>query len=121
MSFEYFVHRVPGKTFSFTDHEAVEVELNVSIANREEEEKEQFVMTKADKINATDIIKESLAATKQSQLRYLMLSLLCLFTVLFIDLGRLSILPAILFCFSFSMALLTLQQRITAFTHVLTS
>ena len=112
---------MPGETFSFTDHEAVEVELNFSISNQEEEEKEQFTMTKADKINATDLLKESLAATKQSQFRYLMLCLLCLFTVLFIDLGRLSILPSILFCFSLSMALLTLQQRITAFTHVLTS
>ena len=112
---------MPGETFSFTDHEAVEVELNFSISNQEEEEKEQFTMTKADKINATDLLKESLAATKQSQFRYLMLSLICFFTVLFIDLGRLSILPGILLCFSLSMALLTLQQRITAFTHVLTS
>ena len=66
MSFDNFVHRVPGKTFSFTDHEAVEVELNVSISNQEEEKKEQFAMTEADKINATDLIKESLAATHES-------------------------------------------------------
>ena len=139
--------RVPGYDFSFSDHEAVEVVLDVNLNEDEEEEghpkkgkrengefdnKEKsgkvYQLCKRDGVALKELVEAALVKTRKSQVFHLLLSLLIIPAIFFLSttctlppwlLTTIVIISTSISCFTASLALVTLQQRAVAFANVI--
>ena len=135
-----FILRVPGYDFSFSDHEAVEVGLDVEEGEMEEEghhkkdekghevENAEYQLDQRDQDDLRELVTEALIKTRKSQAFLLPLvfllpiGVICLFATsslppwLIISLVFLSTSAS---CFTVMLAMITFQQRIVAFSDVI--
>ena len=132
-----FILRVPGYDFSFSDHEAVEVGLDVEEGEEghhkkdekgHEVEKAKYQLDQRDQDDLRELVTEALIKTRKSQAFLLPLvfllpiGVICLFATsslppwLIISLVFLSTSAS---CFTVMLAMITFQQRIVAFSDVI--
>ena len=137
-----FILRVPGYDFSFSDHEAVEVGLDVEEEEKEEEghhkkdekghevENAKYQLDQRDQDDLRELVTEALIKTRKSQAFLLLLPLVFLLPIGVICLFATSSLPPWLIislvflstsasCFTVMLAVITFQQRIVAFSDVI--
>jgi len=107
---------IPNGDFSYSDHEAIETNIVIEI---KEHVKVQNTITGEDLKSLFASIKSDICTTEGRQFEYLTICICMFFMMIFIHHWLLNIFLAIIICFSFGMATITLQARKVALENII--